>query len=96
MTLDERIELARRYLRYGELESDTSLRGALQGAFPELFATPPTHWLAPVEPTQEMLARAEGLTDLIMPEPFDQTKERRASELEQAYFAMRDAFLQSR
>lgn len=32
----------------------------LRAAFPELFSSPPTHWLAPMEPTPEMYSAASN------------------------------------
>ena len=62
MTLEERIELAARALdsgeEWGDPNADGKAQSALRAAFPELFSTPPTAWLAPMEATDVMLDRA--------------------------------------
>src|SRR3990167_4657999 len=67
MTLDERIEAAARALVFDDGigpmedlldEAQDEYRGtaviALQAAFPELFTTPPSAWLAPMKATKQM------------------------------------------
>ena len=46
-------------------------KATITAAFPELFSTPPTHWLAPIEATEAMLEEAYGwfvTDDLSTPE----------------------------
>lgn len=72
MTLEERIGVAARaikdfcdgYLEHiGAIADPRSFQhfyaeAALRAAFPELFSDPPSHWLAPWEATEEMIAAA--------------------------------------
>lgn len=65
MTESERIEAAAKAmvkLCTGRLASTSRLptrieeaQAALRAAFPELFSSPPTHWLAPWEASDEMI-----------------------------------------
>ena len=73
MTLDERIEKAARgpmdfyqgsdrWEKADQVEKVTHRRVAevaLRAAFPELFASPPTHKIAPVEPTAQQAAAGD-------------------------------------
>lgn len=56
VTMDERIEAARRHL--GNKYDHHTMRGVLAGAFPELFGPSPTHWIAPNDADQTMLSAA--------------------------------------
>ena len=53
MTMNERVEAARRHL--GNRYDHHTMTGVLAAAFPELYGPSPTHWIAPNEPTSEMM-----------------------------------------
>jgi hypothetical protein len=89
MTLDDRIEAAARELAmiFGGTEL-TYMPGpatkVLQAAFPELFSSPPTGWIAPWRATEEMTdidVEAGGLSYLA------------PKALGEAFEDMRDAYL---
>ncbi len=63
MTLDERIEAARRaYPRLTVSMSRDEAQTVLRAAFPELFTDPPTAWIAPWEADEGMAKQSQFFT----------------------------------
>lgn len=57
MTLEERAAVLRSAMRmHAVFFNEEESKRILRETFPELFSSPPTHWLAPMEASDEMQA----------------------------------------